>query len=213
MGLLQGQLGGVLNGDDPLSIRNHSGQRIEEGRLAGAGSAGDENIEPGYHQDAQEVSSFLGQAVAGNEIRKAEGLREPSNGDCRPIERKRWNNDVDTLSAGETRVHHRAGFVHSTVDRGDDAINELIQLGLGCEAGGNPLDPSGSLDEDVLHAVDHDLGDGMIRDERLEHPQPDGVVDHSLDEPCPLAGGHDGALEGQNAGEHSLQTGSLLGEF
>ena len=49
MGLLQGQLGGVLNGDDPLSIRNHSGQRIEEGRLSGAGPTGDENVEPGYH--------------------------------------------------------------------------------------------------------------------------------------------------------------------
>ena len=46
MGLLQLQLGRVLDGDDPLVVRNEAGQDIEHGGLAGAGTAGDEHVEP-----------------------------------------------------------------------------------------------------------------------------------------------------------------------
>jgi len=140
-------------------------------------------------------SQTVRQAVASDEIRKAEGLREPSNGDGGAVERQGWDDDVDTFSSGQACVDHRTGLVHPAVDRGDDAVNKLIQLGLRGEAGGHPLDSSGSLDEDVLRAVDHDLGDGMICDEGLEHSQPNGIVDHTLDEPGPFAWRHDGALE------------------
>ena len=53
----------------------------------------------------------------------------------------------------------------------------------------------------------------MICDEGLEHSQPNGIVDHTLDEPGPLAWRHDGALEGQKSREYPLQAGALLGQL
>ena len=43
--LQEPQLGRVLDGDDPLGGRNEGGDGVQERRLAGAGAAGDEDVE------------------------------------------------------------------------------------------------------------------------------------------------------------------------
>ena len=108
---------------------------VEEGGLAGAGSARDEDIESRRHQGAQQVRGLLGQAAARHKIREAEGLGKAADGDRRSIEGERRDNDVDALAAGQAGVHHGAGLVHAAVDRGDDAVDDLVELGLGGEAG------------------------------------------------------------------------------
>ncbi|MNZ19912.1 hypothetical protein D3C78_369500 [compost metagenome] len=49
MGLLQLQLGRVLDGDDALVVRNETGQHIEHGGLAAAGAAGYQHVQPPPH--------------------------------------------------------------------------------------------------------------------------------------------------------------------
>ena len=44
--LAQLELGRVLDGDDPLGGRDERGQDVEQRRLAGAGAAGDQDVEP-----------------------------------------------------------------------------------------------------------------------------------------------------------------------
>src|SRR5258708_4671981 len=46
MRLLQLQLGGIFNRHNPLRAVDHLRQRVEQRRLAGAGAAGDKDIEP-----------------------------------------------------------------------------------------------------------------------------------------------------------------------
>ena len=55
IGVLQGQLGGVLDDAHPLSWIEQVGEAAQQGRLAGAGLAGDEDVGLGSHQPAQEV--------------------------------------------------------------------------------------------------------------------------------------------------------------
>src|SRR6185312_6044436 len=47
--LLELKLGGVLDGDDPLALRNERRQRVQHGRLARAGTTGDDAVELGLH--------------------------------------------------------------------------------------------------------------------------------------------------------------------
>ena len=53
--LAQLELGGVLDGDDALVVRDEGRQHVEQRRLARAGAAGDEDVEPRLDARAQEV--------------------------------------------------------------------------------------------------------------------------------------------------------------
>ena len=45
--LLQLQFGGVFDGDDAFVCGNEGGQNVEQGGLAGARAAGDDDVQPG----------------------------------------------------------------------------------------------------------------------------------------------------------------------
>ena len=45
--LLELEFGGVLDGDDALAVRDQPGEGVEQGGLAGAGAAGDDDVELG----------------------------------------------------------------------------------------------------------------------------------------------------------------------
>jgi len=53
----QAELGGVLDGDDPLSERQVTAQGVEEGGLAGAGAPADDHVEPSIHGGRQQVGN------------------------------------------------------------------------------------------------------------------------------------------------------------
>ena len=56
--LMESQLGGVLDGDDPLVVWDRARQRVEQCRLPGARSAGDEHVELREDAALQEVDAF-----------------------------------------------------------------------------------------------------------------------------------------------------------
>ena len=53
--LLQLQLGGVLDGGDALVVRDERRQGVEQRRLAAAGAAGDQDVDPGLDAGRQEL--------------------------------------------------------------------------------------------------------------------------------------------------------------
>ena len=60
--LLQPQLGVVLDRDDPLAVRDGGRQGVQQRRLAGAGAAGDDDVELRAHEGAQQVRRVGGRA-------------------------------------------------------------------------------------------------------------------------------------------------------
>ena len=49
-----------------------------------------------------------------------------------------------------------------------------------------PLDPALALDPDLVVGVAHDLGDGVVGEQRLERPVAERVLEHLLDEALAL---------------------------
>jgi hypothetical protein len=66
------------------------------------------------------------------------------------------------------------------------------------------------LDVDLGGPVDHDLGDGRVGEQRLEHAEADRLVDHSPDQPRALDGREHRALGGDHPADHALQAGAPL---
>ncbi len=61
--LLQLQLDGVLDGDDPLALGDEGGQHVEQRRLPGAGAAGDDDVEPGLDAGVQQLGHLRRQGA------------------------------------------------------------------------------------------------------------------------------------------------------
>ena len=52
--LVEPELGGILDGDDPVVERDESGDHVEDRGLAGAGPPGDEDVQLGPHAGLEE---------------------------------------------------------------------------------------------------------------------------------------------------------------
>ena len=58
-GLLELQFGGVFNGHDPLFFRDIARQNVQQRRLAGTCSTGDDNVQPRPHRALEQCKHRL----------------------------------------------------------------------------------------------------------------------------------------------------------
>ena len=61
--LLQMQFGRVLDGDDALFLGDEARERVQHRGLAGAGTAGDHDVQPRFHAAAQEIQHAGGEGL------------------------------------------------------------------------------------------------------------------------------------------------------
>ena len=69
VGVLECQLGGVLHHADPLVRPERVGQAAQQGRLAGAGLAGDQEVGAGADHADQEVGGLGAHAAGSTQLR------------------------------------------------------------------------------------------------------------------------------------------------
>ena len=74
------------------------------------------------------------------------------------------------------------GFIDAAADLADDALADVEQLLVVAEADAGLLDLAVDFDVDVLGAVDHDVGDVVARQQRLERPIAQHVVADVLEQ-------------------------------
>ena len=79
-------------------------------------------------------------------------------------------------AVGETRVADRRGFVDAPADLADDALADVEQLLVVAEPDAGLLDLAGDFDEHRAGAVDHDVGDVVARQQRLQRAVAEHVV-------------------------------------
>ncbi len=96
---------------------------------------------------------------------------------------------VDARAIRKARVDAWARFVDAPAERGDDPLDDAQHVLVVEEQRVDPLDLALALDVDVVRAVDHDLGDGRVRQERFQRPEAGHVVDHLVDEAHALLAG------------------------
>ena len=159
--------------------RDETGQDVEQRRLAGAGAAGDQAVEPGADAVRHEVEHRTRQCLERDQVIGLETLgRKPADGKQRAIDRQRRDDGVDTGAVRQTRIHHRRAFVHTPADAADDAVDDSHQMAIVLERCLDPLEPAGALDEDVLVGVDENVADARIAQERFERPEAEHFVEH-----------------------------------
>src|SRR3954451_5037615 len=177
MRLLQLKFGGIFAGDDALIMLDELGQAVQQRGLAGAGAAGDQHVAADAADDLQDLGAFRrDRAELDQLVERQLVLLELSNGECGAVDRQRRNDGVDAGAVGETRVADRRGFVDAAADLADDALADVEQLLVVAEADAGLLDLARNFDEYRAGAVDHDIGDVVARQQRLQRAVAEHVV-------------------------------------
>ena len=185
--LPQRQLGGVLDRHDPLAFGDEAREDVEQRRLAGAGAARHEDVQPRADRTLQEVEHRCGQRLAVDEVAGAEPVgAEPADRHRRAVERQRRDDHVDARSVLQPGVDHRARLVDAPADGADDPLDDLHQVLVVAEDDVGLFDPSFALDVDLVGAVDQDVGDRRVLEQQLERAQAEQLVEHVRREGLPL---------------------------
>ena len=66
--LAQAKFGGVLDGDDPLVLRNIARKHVQKCRLTAARAAGDNNVQPCADAGLEQFQHALGQSQFGHQV-------------------------------------------------------------------------------------------------------------------------------------------------
>ena len=134
--LVQLELGGVLDGDDALVGGDERRDDVERGRLAGAGTAGDDDVAAAEHAGPQEVAHGRREGAEGDQVGVGERvLGELADGEHRAVERDGRDDGVDAGAVGQAGVDQRAGLVDATADPADDLVDDAPQVRLAGELG------------------------------------------------------------------------------
>ncbi len=175
--LLQLQLRGVFAGDDALAAVDVVGQAVQQRRLARAGAAGDDDVAADAADDLEDLRARWGNRAEAHElIERQLVLLELTNGERGAVDRQRRRDHVDAGAVEQARVADRRGFVDTPADLADDALADVHQLRIVAEAHVGELDLAADFDEGASRPVDHDVGDVVARQQRLERPEAEHVV-------------------------------------
>ena len=109
MRLLQLQFGRVLAGDDALVAVDIVGQAVEQRRLAGAGTAGDDDVAADAADDLQHLGAFGRDGAELDELVERQlVLLELADGQRGAVDGERRRDDVDARAVGQAGVADRA---------------------------------------------------------------------------------------------------------
>jgi hypothetical protein len=87
------------------------------------------------------------------------------------------------LPSGRPRVDHRARLVDAAADAADDAVDDLPQVLVVAELHVRQLDAARALDVDAVGAVDEDVADRLVLQQRLERAEAERLVHHVVHQP------------------------------
>ena len=119
-----------------------------------------------------------GQRVALDEVVRAEPIGpEAADRQHRTVERERRDDRVDARAVRQPGVDHRARLVDAAADRADDALDDLHHVRVVAEDQRGLLQPSLALDVDLVVAVDEDVGDRRVAQQRLERTEAEDLVE------------------------------------
>ena len=177
------QLGRVLDGDDALVVGDERREDVEHRRLARAGAARDEDVEA--RLDARLAGSRTSPGVAvPKRIRSSTVKGEAANLRMVMTGPTRLSGGMMALTREpsiEARVDHRARLVDAPADGRDDAVDDAHHVVVVLERDVGQLELAGALDVDLARAVDHDLGDALVAQQRLERAEADDLVGDLLE--------------------------------
>jgi hypothetical protein len=188
------ELGRGLADDDPLGAGNRPAERVQERRLAGRDSPGDDDVLPGADAGSEEGGGLLAREAEPDElVERAGGEPEAADGADRvPVRGDGRDRGGEARAVGEARLDTRGDAVEPlALDLFEQPLDEGADLAVVVEHEvGNALDPLTGVSEEAFGAVDHPL----LRDRVGQHPlgdrpQPDELVSQLVGNRRALLGG------------------------
>ena len=199
--LLQLQFRRVLDGEQAFLFGDEGGQRIEHGRLAGAGAAGDDQRHARLHGGGEQFGHLRPQRAHFDQLVQVERLLGKfADRHQRSVDGDRPHRDVDARAVEQARVAHRMRFIDPAADRGDDLVDDAQKMRLVLEAHARRLQHALPFDVDAFVPVDENVVDGRVLEQRLERTEAGHLVENFRDEVVELLG-----VERQPLDEHVLR--------
>ena len=187
MPLLQLQLGSVFDGDDSLCCGHMCREPVQERRLAGARSAGDENVQLAADAAREELRRLVRERAEPDQTFEREHFAgELADRQRRSTQRKRRDDRVDAAAVGQARVDHRRRLVDPASDLRDDSVDDPQEMRVIEEGGARLGETSLPLHVDRVVAVDHDLGHALVAQQGLQRAVAEDVVRDFPFEPCAI---------------------------
>ena len=177
MGLLELELGGVLAGDDSLVDVDVVRQAVQKRRLAGAGAARNEDVAADAADDLENFGAGRGDRAKPNQLIEGQLVApELADRQRRAVDRQRRRDDVDARAVEQAGVADRRSFVDPASDLAHDPLADVHQLRAVAETDIGQLDLAADFDEASRRSIDHDVGDVVAREQRLERTEAEDVV-------------------------------------
>jgi hypothetical protein len=150
---------------------------IEQGGLAGAGGAGHGDGDAGGHHGFQQSGRGRVQSSPVDQVAELEpSPREGPDGDHRTVGGKGWQHRVEPLAAREASVDPGPRLVHTQAKGRDHPLHHGGNSRRRGEPHGGPFDAATALYPDVGGAVDQDIGDGRVGEQRGERAEAGQLV-------------------------------------
>src|ERR1035437_2425787 len=193
--LLELQFRRVFDGDDALFLRDEARQRVEHGGLAGAGSAGDQHGNLALHARRKEAQDAGSERLERHHfVLRDDVAAEPADAEAGAVERQRRNYGVDARTVLQARIDNRLGFIDAPAHLGHDLLDDVQQVGIVLEADGGFGELAVALDEYLVIAVDQDVAEAGLFEQRFQGAETEDFVEHFLDDLGLLGGRHGHAL-------------------
>ena len=160
----------VLDGDDPLLLREQLDQRVQERGLARAGASGDQDIPPGPERGAGGAEHRLRQGALADEVLGRERAAPEPADRHRHVGAGRRSADGDPGAVLEPCVENGPGRGIEP-ERARDVDRRPVERGGGERRRLDGLELAAAFDPDVPGAVDHQLGDLRVLEHGLESGQ------------------------------------------
>ena len=171
MTLLELQFSRILDRDDALGLINIGGHCVEQSRLARTGPARDKDISSRHDDGAENFSNRFRDAAIFNQCCHVDrNLGELADGERRPVNGQWGHYSVDARSVSEPRIDKGRGFIDPAPDCSNDLLDDAQKMFFILEADGRFLELALAFDKNLIMAVDQNIGDGLILEERLKRP-------------------------------------------
>ena len=108
---------------------------------------------------------------------------------------RRRRDDVDAGAVEEAGVANGRGFVDAPSDLADDPLADVHQLPVVAKPDVGELDLASDLDEAAGRAVDHDVGNVVAGEQRLERAEAEDVIADVLEQVLLLGDGQHEVLD------------------
>ncbi len=177
MDLLELELRGVLDGQHPLGGVDEAGEGVERRGLARPGAARDDHVQASRDRGLEIGRHVLREGAEGDQILDAELLLlELADRDEAAVDRDGGHHRVEAAAVLQPRVDIGVALVDAAADRADDLVDDAQQVLLVLEGHVRERQLSGPLDEDAVRAVDQDVVDVVVLQQRLERAQAGDLV-------------------------------------